>query len=163
MSQIQNFHDFIFEDHQPLEHLWISCQFLCSNTHNIITHFYIYIKPGIRISQSILGLSLAWPDHARLIGAMHTERIEKCSKLAWMRFQTTSIAASGKAETCYHPLQVSNVRSHVAVHILLSDWCKPKFCQGNFEDESFMDGQSTAKTSKITCTSLENLYVYGNL
>ena len=36
--------------------------------------------PGIRISQSILGLSLAWPDHARLTEAMHSEWIEKCSK-----------------------------------------------------------------------------------
>ena len=30
-----------------------------------------------------------------------------------------------------------------------------------FEDENFMDGQLTAKTLKIT--SLENLYVYGNI
>ena len=33
---------------------------------------------AITISPSILGLSLAWPNHARLIGAMHTEQIEKC-------------------------------------------------------------------------------------
>ena len=40
--------------------------------------------------------------------------------------------------------------------ILLSNWCKPKFCQWNFEDQNFVD--SPAKTSKIT--SLEILYVY---
>ena len=33
--------------------------------------------------------------------------------------------------------------------------------QWNFEDENFVDGQFTAKTSKIT--SLENLYIYGIL
>ena len=42
--------------------------------------------------------------------------------------------------------------------ILLSDWYKPKFCQWNFEDEKFSDGQLTVKTSKIT--SLKNLYIY---
>ena len=34
-----------------------------------------------------------------------------------------------------------------------------KACQWNFVDENFVDGQLTAKTSKIT--SLKNLYVYG--
>ena len=43
--------------------------------------------------------------------------------------------------------------------ILLSNWCKPKFCQWNFEDENFADNQLTMKTSKIT--SLEILYIYG--
>ena len=34
--------------------------------------------------------------------------------------------------------------------ILLTDWCKPKFCQWNFEDENFADCQLTTKTLKIT-------------
>ena len=43
------------------------------------------------------------------IGAMNTEWIEKCSKLAQTRFETTSTAAAGEVKTCYHPLQVLNV------------------------------------------------------
>ena len=45
-----------------------------------------------------------------------------------------------------------------SLSILLSDWCKSKFCWWNFEDENFTDCQLTTKTSKIT--SLENLYIY---
>ena len=43
------------------------------------------------------------------IGAMNTEWIEKCSKLAQMRFETTSTAVAGKVKTCYYPLQVLNI------------------------------------------------------
>ena len=37
-----------------------------------------------------------------------------------------------------------------SLSILLSDLCKPKFCQWNFEDENFTDGQLTMKSLKIT-------------
>ena len=98
MSQIQDFHDFIFEDHQPLENVWILCSFLCwvtwscillaaSSTFGISNQGCVYHNPywGLVLHGQTM--------HTRLIGAMHTEWIGKCSSiawtLAWTRFKTT--------------------------------------------------------------------------
>ena len=50
--------------------------------------------------------------------------------------------------------KVEHSCSCISCCILLSKWYVPKFYQWNFEDDNFVEGQSTVKTTKIK--SLEN-------
>ena len=89
---------------------------------------------------------------SRSIGLMHIKIAPHNSLLGvYQRWRpllkATSAAAAGKLKTCNHPLQASNVAIHC---ILLSKWCKPKFCQWNCVDENFIDGHLTAQVLKIT-------------
>ena len=92
------------------------------------------------------------PDHARLIEAMHAYRM---NRKYTVRFKTTSTAAVGKVNTSHHPLKVSNVHIHKAIHKYLAlQLVQTKALVLNVENESFMDNQLTLKT-----TFLKNLYM----
>ena len=120
MSQIQNLYNFIFEDHQASENSRNPCLFPCSDIIRCISSSVVYvwhIKPGIihTISQSMLELSIAWPDHTRLTGAMHTEWIRKWSKLAWTRFKTIQFTDHLRLVRLKLAIILTSVkRSHIA-------------------------------------------------
>ena len=122
--------------------------FLCRDMHHH-THFYqrhclrlIYRTSDaqLAISQSILGLSLAWPDHEKLSGAIQVslnkvqDYLNSCS---WYR-----------VKSCYQLLKVSNIQSHTCSCSQIS--CSPKDAGQSFaKDENFADGQLILKTLKL--------------